>query len=142
MKREVRKSERGAALLVALIMLLLITILGVSAMQTTTLEEKMAGNLRDRHVAFQAAEAALRAGEQYAVSNYPSVTGTGTITVPVNGSNVAATYTVTQLQVFTLSLDASSPPDTSGVVVKVQGQSAGLSGVRQVVLESTYRIEN
>ena len=34
-------------------------------MQTTTMEEKMAGNMRDRNLAFQAAEAALRTGEGY-----------------------------------------------------------------------------
>lgn len=44
-------------------MLLLLTIIGVSALQTTTLEEKMAGNMRDRVIAFQAAEAALRDAE-------------------------------------------------------------------------------
>ena len=34
-------------------------------MQSTMLEEKMAGNLRDENLAFQAAEAALRDGEKY-----------------------------------------------------------------------------
>jgi len=46
-------------------MLLVLTVIGVTAMQTTTLEEKMAGNLRDQTLAFQAAEAALRAGESW-----------------------------------------------------------------------------
>ncbi|MGH8651232.1 MAG: pilus assembly PilX family protein [Gammaproteobacteria bacterium] len=48
---------------VALIMLLVLTVIGVTAMQTTTLEEKMAGNLRDQTLAFQAAEAGLHEGE-------------------------------------------------------------------------------
>jgi len=43
----------------------MLTIVGVTAMQSTTLEEKMAGNQRDRSVAFQAAETALRDGEAY-----------------------------------------------------------------------------
>lgn len=34
-------------------------------MQATTLEEKMAGNSRDRNLAFQAAETALRDAEKY-----------------------------------------------------------------------------
>jgi len=55
--------QSGAALIVSLILLLVMTLLGVSAMQTNVLEEKMAGNFRDRDLAFQAAEAALRHAE-------------------------------------------------------------------------------
>lgn len=56
--------ERGAVLLFSLMMLLLLTIVGVTAMQMTTLQERMAGGYRDRHMAFQGAEAALREGER------------------------------------------------------------------------------
>lgn len=55
--------QRGVALITSLIFLVLLTLVGVTAMQNTTLEEKMAGNNRDRNVAFQAAEAALRDAE-------------------------------------------------------------------------------
>ncbi len=55
--------QRGAVLIISLIMLLVLTIIGVNAMRTTMLEEKMAGNLRDKNLAFQAAESALRDGE-------------------------------------------------------------------------------
>jgi len=55
--------QRGAILIISLIMLLVLTILGVTGMRTTVLEEKMAGNLRDKNLAFQAAETALRDGE-------------------------------------------------------------------------------
>ncbi len=55
----------GAVLFVSLIILLLMTIIGVSAMQNTTMQEKMAGNLRDANLAFQAAESALRDAENY-----------------------------------------------------------------------------
>ena len=57
--------QQGVALFVGLIMLLLLTILATTGMQTTSLEEKMAGNMRDRNLAFQAAESALVAGENY-----------------------------------------------------------------------------
>ncbi len=60
-----RTAQSGIALITGLIFLVLLTIIGVTAMQTTMLEEKMAGNLRDENLAFQAAEAALRAGESY-----------------------------------------------------------------------------
>jgi len=54
---------QGATLIVALIMLLLIAIIGFGAMQTTTMEEKMSGNLRDSNISLQAAEAGLRERE-------------------------------------------------------------------------------
>jgi type IV pilus assembly protein PilX len=59
------KSQKGIVLVVSLIMLLLLTLLGVSGMKSTILEEKMAGNYKDKNMAFQSAEAALRAGETY-----------------------------------------------------------------------------
>lgn len=56
-------AQRGAALIVSLVILLLMTIIGITSMSTNSMEEKMAGNMRDRNLAFQAAEAALRDGE-------------------------------------------------------------------------------
>ena len=55
--------ERGAVLVIALLMLLIMTILGVTAMQMSRMEERMAGNSRDLNLAFQGAEAGLRNGE-------------------------------------------------------------------------------
>lgn len=56
-------SQRGMALLVSLVFLLLLTLIGLSAMQNATLQEKMAGSVSLRNQSFQSAEAALRAGE-------------------------------------------------------------------------------
>lgn len=58
--------QRGAAMVVALIMLLVLTLLATASARMTILEERMTGNTQDRGVAFQAAEAALRAGEDLA----------------------------------------------------------------------------
>lgn len=55
--------ERGVSLVVSLIFLIILTILGLTAMRVATLEERMSGNARDRSIAFQAAEAALRDAE-------------------------------------------------------------------------------
>lgn len=55
--------QRGTVLLVALIMLLVMTLLGLNSMRGTSLEERMAGNWRDQIIAIQAAEAALREAE-------------------------------------------------------------------------------
>lgn len=51
--------QTGAVLIVALIMLVVLTLLGVSAMNTTQLEERMASNQQERQRAFQTAENGL-----------------------------------------------------------------------------------
>ncbi|TAL43764.1 MAG: hypothetical protein EPN89_15120 [Methylovulum sp.] len=55
--------QSGAVLVISLVMLLALTLIGITGTQTTSLEEKMAGNWRDKNLAFQAAESALTAGE-------------------------------------------------------------------------------
>ena len=52
--------QKGAALIVGLVMLLLMTIIGLSAMQGTAMQEKMSGNMRDANLALQAGEAGMR----------------------------------------------------------------------------------
>ena len=68
------RGAAGAALAIALVFLLVLTIVAVTAMRTTIMEERMAGGLRDYNLAFQAAELALRAGEQW-VESLNSLTG-------------------------------------------------------------------
>ncbi len=60
---EIRQS--GAALITSLIFLTVLTILGMSSLGTALLESRMAGNARDRNIAFQAAEMGLRDAELY-----------------------------------------------------------------------------
>jgi type IV pilus assembly protein PilX len=57
------KSQRGAVLIVALVLLLVLTILGTAGVRDTAMEERMAGNFRDFSAALEAAETALRTGE-------------------------------------------------------------------------------
>ena len=54
------RRERGAVLIVALLFLVVLTMLGVTAMTGTTFEERMAGNARDAALAYHSAEASLR----------------------------------------------------------------------------------
>lgn len=58
-----KSNQNGSTLIISLMILLVLSLLGTSAMQVSTVEEKMAGNLRNANLAFQAAETALRAGE-------------------------------------------------------------------------------
>ncbi len=55
--------QSGAVLFVGLIMLLIMSLIAITSIQSTNLEERMVGNTRDSLVAFQTAEAGLQAGE-------------------------------------------------------------------------------
>jgi type IV pilus assembly protein PilX len=57
--------QQGSALIISLLILIVMTLIGLTGIGSSTLEEKMAGNTRDQALAFQAAEAALRDGEDY-----------------------------------------------------------------------------
>ena len=61
--------QRGMSLFPAMMFLLVLAILGVAALNSTLLQEKMAGNTRDSNMAFQAAEAALRDAEADVAQN-------------------------------------------------------------------------
>jgi type IV pilus assembly protein PilX len=56
--------QRGFALIASLLILVILTLLGVSMFSGVGLQEKMAGNLRTKMRALDAANAALAAGEQ------------------------------------------------------------------------------
>ncbi len=64
-----KKQQSGVVLVISLIMLLLLTILGISTMQANILEERMAGNSRDQNIAFQAAESTLNEAEIFILNN-------------------------------------------------------------------------
>ncbi|VAW76317.1 hypothetical protein MNBD_GAMMA14-837 [hydrothermal vent metagenome] len=57
--------QSGIVLVFSLFFLLILTLVGVSSMRGTSLEEKMTSNMRDRMSAFQAAESSLRDGELF-----------------------------------------------------------------------------
>ena len=57
------RKQQGMVLLVGLIILVVLSLLAISSIRTTTLEERMTGNSQDQQIAFQVAEAALREAE-------------------------------------------------------------------------------
>lgn len=65
--------QNGAALIVVLVILVAMTMAGLAGMQVNSLEERMSSNTRDRTMAFQAAEAALRLGQTAALLNINNV---------------------------------------------------------------------
>lgn len=67
-----RHRQTGAALITALVFLIVLTIIGISAMQTTTMQQRMAGTANDRALAFQAAEIMLREAEARVATTVPA----------------------------------------------------------------------
>jgi type IV pilus assembly protein PilX len=66
--------QAGMSLFPAMMFLLVLTVLGVSTMNSTLLQEKMTSNTKDSNVAFQAAEAGLRDAEADVTKNITSAT--------------------------------------------------------------------
>lgn len=58
-----RRRQGGAVLFVALVFLLLLTLLGVTASSTSILQERMTGGMRNAHLAGIGTESGLRGGE-------------------------------------------------------------------------------
>ena len=76
-----RSRESGAVLVISLVLLVTLTLLGVAAMNTSQLEEKMAANTQESTRAFQAAETGI--SEAFAdpnawntASTYVAIVGT------------------------------------------------------------------
>jgi type IV pilus assembly protein PilX len=80
--------QRGAALLVGLLLLSVLTLLAISGMTTASLELQMAGNEQYQERAFQAAEAAIERAIQAGV--YDTTTTIGTYT-PSGDPNIPPT---------------------------------------------------
>lgn len=97
--------QAGTVLIVAMILLVMLTLLGVTAMNTTSLEEKMASNNQEQVRAFQAAETGL--SQAFNDDNAYDISGTYSVASAVfAGSDNQAGYIST-------FLGFSNPPDDS-----------------------------
>lgn len=81
-------NDRGAILITGMVLLLILTLFGVVAMQGSTLQERMAGNLEQNNLAFQAAEAGLRDAEAWLNSLVvlPSFDGSNGLYTPASAT--------------------------------------------------------
>lgn len=138
MNRTLLHPQSGAALIVGLVMLLIMTVIGVAAMQTSLLEEKMAGNYRDYGLAFQAAEAALRDAEAD-IATSGRVSGLTNFTAECIGGLCDATGG------FREALDPPQPPvwkdETTAPNGVVRGTYTGTAPLALVACQPRYWIE-
>lgn len=63
------KKQSGAVLIVGLVMVLILSVVVIASSKNTLLQQKMSSNMRDKELAFQAAETALKAGEGFLEAN-------------------------------------------------------------------------
>jgi len=148
------REQRGVVLIVALVILVLITLVGVSTIRTTTMEEKMAGNARDRDKSFQAAEAAvLRCLALLDAGTYPA-----TVLAPVAASavpstphwEVAANWVAASPNSHAVDMSTAGLAENPRCIAealgaagsyRVTGRAVGGSAESVVMLQATYSKE-
>jgi type IV pilus assembly protein PilX len=72
-------AQRGVALVVVLVLLLVATLLALASLRGTLLQARMGTSVVDRSLSFQAAEAALREGERIAAGRPEPAAGSGCV---------------------------------------------------------------
>ena len=145
-----RNTQSGATLIVALVMLVLVTLVGIAMIRSTTMDEKMAGNSRDRDKAFQAAEAAV---QKCLVMLQTSTSGLTLLSPATSGSpNWEGTWSNANSLEVTLPIEndatgarlAEQPRcmfETLGAGsgnYRVTGRARGGSSLTEVMLQATY----
>lgn len=125
-----RAAQRGAVLVVGLVFLALLTLIGVTAYSVATQEERMAGSARDRLVALEAAEVALRNCESHVGAATPP-------TFSDDGSDDAGMYNqpAAGARMKSETIDWSS--DNSRTVSGVSGVAADPRCIVQRLTQTT-----
>ena len=127
------KQQSGIALIVGLVMLLLLTMIMISAVQVTALEERMAGNMQNQTIAFQAAESALREAEAFIDSGAAPFNP-----LKLSGAPFRTTtepYCLAGLCSFTDPLQSELFPNVNGANIKAA------TGITTIYEEPEYIIE-
>lgn len=152
--RPAASRQRGATMIITLVMLVLITLVAVSSIRTSTMDEKMAGNARDRDKALQAAEAAVlmcldkvKAGTNPAAQTPAVSTATPLWEVAANWATGSAGSEAVTVSTGTLAaaglaewprcMYESLGPDN----YRVTGRAVGGSTLTEVMLQATYSAE-
>ncbi len=96
------KNQQGIVLVVALLILLVMTILGISMLSSSTMEERMASNIQAQQVTFQAAESCIRTAllpparalRDGAVNNTLLVNPNPSLNCQLNGVNATVNFSI------------------------------------------------
>ena len=107
-----RAKQRGATLIVGLILLLVLTVLGVSGMNTSRMEVRMAGNTQFRQDAFQLAESGIDIA--IASGGYDTTGASSTVTCPTGNAGYECEAATTFQSAAPLNSVAFSMGNTAG----------------------------
>lgn len=88
----IQENEDGSALVIALVMLVLLTLIGISASTTSEIELKISGNDKLHKMAFYTAESGWQVGANWLDSNYPPVVSSTSVAPTGMPSNNTLTY--------------------------------------------------
>jgi type IV pilus assembly protein PilX len=122
-------NQKGAALVISMIFLLIITLLSVSAMRTTNIDTKIATNHQFKELSFQAAESALatvttpdppdvlipNSTPGATAQNTSYFSSPGTTDQPALSADLAITY------LYGLKKDEPADPDSGKIGINVSG---------------------
>ncbi|MFT6914132.1 MAG: type IV pilus assembly protein PilX [Motiliproteus sp.] len=166
MMSHAKQKQQGIALIISMIVLLVITLLGLGSVRDASMEEKMAGNIKSRTVAFQAAESALREAEHAIPGMDPDAfDGSGGLYPPLTeawttnaaswassslvrhyggtlaGVAAAPVYIIEALEsgISPASVEAGQPSATSGGYYRITARAVGSSDTAVVVLQTVYK---
>jgi type IV pilus assembly protein PilX len=163
-----RSNQSGVVLFIALILLVILSMIGVTLARMQTVEERMARNEDNRQMASQAAEAALRNAEDGlaaspGISKFAVNTGgyyvmsqtTGSVLPTLNWQNPAQVTTYTGPPLSAIPVAVQTPKvvveylggvalpgeDQSNppIAYRVTVQAAGADGTPSSMLQSIYR---
>lgn len=131
------KKQRGAALIVGLIVMLILTILGLSSIGTMTSQLKIAGNSQDYNSAFQAAASGLSVLRYDPTLTWTFLSGTrtGTYTAPDNSASadVEASY----VGCVNVAIGYSLNNQWKGLVHEIRSTGEALNSSGDPVSENT-----
>lgn len=120
------KPQSGVALVTALIILLILTIIGITALNTSALQGRMAGSIQDTTFAFQAAESGLADSSNSSLDLYNPVASTW------------IDYGRSRAQVVT-TFKAFATPKRTDVRTNMYGQGFSVANFDQI---STGEVQN
>ena len=88
----IQENEDGSALAIALMMVVLLTLIGVSASRTSEIELKISGNDKVHKMAFYASESGWQVGGNWLDSRYPPITTSSSAGPTAMPGNTTLTY--------------------------------------------------
>jgi type IV pilus assembly protein PilX len=159
--------QRGMALVISLLLLVAITLLAVSSMRSTTMQERMASNLNDRELAKQVVENTIRqaatlfpppAGSAWYTATLPApAAGTpdvwqnpaawnnaGVVAINIGGQNFTGQYLVENMGFWvnplTPNCKVKDDPLCESQTYRITARTTPTAGRASVILQAIWRM--